>query len=93
LPAKLVLKAYPNPFNKYLKIILALPCESEVEISVFDISGKKVKSIVKGKLKAGYYAFKWNGNDYLGRKVGAGVYFVKVKAGHKKLVKKVLFMR
>jgi len=54
----------------------ALPKQADVDLSVFDLSGRKVATLVKGSLAARSYEYKWDG-----RGVGAGVYFVRLRVG------------
>ncbi|MGB3341488.1 MAG: T9SS type A sorting domain-containing protein [bacterium] len=69
---------WPNPFKTQTQIDYALPYLQKVTIKVYDISGRKVKTIITKKQKSGYYSELWRGDDDKGRKVAAGVYFVRI---------------
>lgn len=77
LPSALTLmKAWPNPFNPSTRIRFGLPCESDVELRVYDLSGNRVAELFQGQLKAGWHEMLWNADG-----VSSGVYFAKLNAG------------
>jgi len=69
-------KAYPNPFNPTTTINFGIPFESEVSISVYNLQGREVTSLINGNMDAGYHSIIWNADSY-----SSGVYFVKMVAG------------
>jgi hypothetical protein len=83
----------PNPFTKRVSMKYALPSRVSVKLVVFDITGRKVKTLVSGKQAPGYYAVSWDGVDDQGRQASAGVYFVNFDAGEFKAHKKVLLVK
>ena len=94
LPTKISLSQnVPNPFGSNTTISYALPEESVVEISVYNIRGQKVKAFEKGKVSAGNHSIIWNGKDDNDRRLGNGIYFYKMTTGKKELIKKMLLMR
>ncbi len=89
LPANFVLKQnYPNPFNPTTTIEFALPQSSEVELFVYDISGRIVAELARGRFEAGYHKFNFDGS-----KLSSGVYFIKLKAGEFVGVNKALLVK
>jgi hypothetical protein len=64
----------PNPFRRATSISYALPVESMVDLSIFDISGRLVRTLDKGVRMPGYYTVYWDGIDMQGRQAGPGVY-------------------
>lgn len=80
--ANLVTKAsltnVPNPFNPSTEIKLALPQTGRVEIRVYDVSGRLVRSFDLGEIQAGEHSTVWRGEDQNGREVVSGVYFSKL---------------
>ena len=66
-----MLSAYPNPFNPVTNIGFEIPAESMVEISIFDLKGQKVETLVNEVTSPGTYAINWNATY-----VASGVYFV-----------------
>lgn len=70
--------AYPNPFNPRTTISFELDKGQDVELSIFDIKGKKVKSIVHGYQSAGYHKYEWDGSDQQNNNCSSGVYFYRL---------------
>ena len=83
----------PNPFNASTKIEIAIPQECDVAISVFDVSGHLVNTLVSSRLPAGYYNFTWRGNDNSGHIVGSGLYFCKMHAGDFSAVRRMVIVK
>jgi len=77
IPGKFsMLSAYPNPFNPVTNIEFEIPEESMVQISIFDLKGQKVETLINNELTSpGAYSVRWNANN-----VSSGVYFVHFKA-------------
>ncbi len=71
---------YPNPFNPITTIRYDLPKQSHVSITVYDLLGRQVKSLVNQTQDAGSRSVIWDGTNYQGQQVGAGVYFYQVNA-------------
>ncbi len=66
---------YPNPFNPETKIEFDLPAKSFINLSVFDVNGKLIKTLVNGELSQGRYETQWNASDY-----PSGIYFCKLSS-------------
>ena len=71
---------YPNPFNPSTTIKYALPYSSNVELTIYDITGKVVKVFSESGQSAGYQNIVWNGNSQQGSQVSSGVYLYRFKA-------------
>ncbi|MBN1756138.1 T9SS type A sorting domain-containing protein [bacterium] len=83
----------PNPFNPSTSIEYALPVDCAIDLSVYDILGKKVKTIDAGEKPAGYYSATWKGRDNDNNPVASGLYFIKLEAGDFKEVVKVQLIK
>jgi hypothetical protein len=68
--------AYPNPFNSQLKITYSLVEASEVDLAVYDLSGKRVADLARGRLSSGVHTALFNGEGY-----SSGVYLIRLEAG------------
>ena len=68
----------PNPFNPSTEIALALPRRAEVELAIFDVSGRLVRRFPMGTMDAGEHRVTWRGDDQNGRPVVSGVYYARV---------------
>jgi hypothetical protein len=84
---------YPNPFNPSTQISFVLPTESKVELTIYDLLGRRVKRLISGRLEAGYHAATWDGTDEQGAAATSGVYFYLLKAGDFSHSRKMLLMK
>ncbi len=87
------LRAHPNPFRGRTSIRFQIPREQHVEIAVFDVSGRRVRSLVRGVLPASTYAESWDGLDDRGQRVAGGIYFVRMEAGELRTTRKTVLVR
>jgi uncharacterized repeat protein (TIGR01451 family) len=71
----------PNPFRDRVTIRFDLPVAGHADLAVFDVTGRRVRTVIRGRLDAGRYAPIWDGRDEHGSRVAAGVYFVRLRAG------------
>jgi sugar lactone lactonase YvrE len=71
----------PNPFRSMTRIGFDLPVAAHVELRVFDAEGRLVRKLVEGEVPAGTHEARWSGDDATGRRVRAGVYFYRLRAG------------
>lgn len=93
-PTQLALgAAWPNPTVSECAIPFALPRDAEVRIEVFDVGGRRVAELLRGRLPAGEHVARWAGRDNAGRPVGAGLYFVAMCVERKFLRSRVLVTR
>lgn len=72
---------YPNPFNPTTSIKYSIPQNAMVTLTIYNMLGQQVKSLVNVEQEAGFYTVQWNGmNDY-GVKVASGIYIYRISAG------------
>jgi hypothetical protein len=76
-----LLQNYPNPFNPGTTIRYNLPAPEFVRLSVFDLQGRLIHTLVESKMPAGRHEAQWDGRDAAGRAVPSGVYLLKIEAG------------
>jgi hypothetical protein len=67
--------AYPNPFNPYTNIRFELPHSAHVKMSIYDIRGRVVQSLINNTIKAGYHSIVWDARQF-----ASGVYFISLNA-------------
>jgi hypothetical protein len=84
---------YPNPFNPTTTIHYDLPLDSKVTITIYDVLGQKVATLVDGAQDAGYKSVVWDSRNDAGLTVPSGVYFYRMQAGSFSSVKKLLLLR
>jgi M6 family metalloprotease-like protein len=99
----------PNPFRNSISIVLGLPRlvsrgpgaswpdpeaeTSHIEMSVYSVSGRLVRTIERGEYAPGYYRFVWDGRNNAGEPVSAGVYFMTATAGSFVTSKKIVLVK
>ncbi len=77
IPKRFVLNEnYPNPFNPTTTLSFAIPVDSEVFLSVYNLQGREFTTLIDANMEAGYHSIVWDANSY-----ASGVYFVKMVAG------------
>jgi hypothetical protein len=93
-PKQLILYPnYPNPFNQSTVIRFDNNRAQTVSLEIFDITGRKVRTLSKGFLPAGSYRFNWNGKDASGADVPSGVYFYRAKTPTTVVTKRLIVLR
>jgi hypothetical protein len=81
----------PNPFNPATELSFTLDRAGAAELAVFDLAGRKVRTLQSGNLGAGPHTATWRGRDDAGRAVPAGAYFARLRAdGRERSVKLML---
>jgi hypothetical protein len=97
----------PNPFKNLMTIRYLVDQKQKVEVSIYDVSGRKVIQLLNRVLTPGNYSLTWNGKDYQGKALSSGIYFVRCRSDfqvttgqgletlptRKDIIKKVVFMR
>jgi len=84
---------YPNPFNPSTSINFTVPSLSDVNISVYDINGRLVNTLINNTLTAGTYDVVWNGNDMTGNSVSAGIYIYNLTSGETSITNKMILVK
>ena len=84
---------YPNPFNPNTTITFTLSERSPTKLSIYNLEGKLIRTLINGTLDEGYKQATWNGSDSHGNLVSSGVYFYRLKAGNQTLTKKMVLLK
>ncbi|MCK5051571.1 MAG: leucine-rich repeat domain-containing protein [Candidatus Cloacimonetes bacterium] len=84
--------AYPNPFNPTTTISFSIPEESKVELSISNIKGQRIITLLNDQLSVGQHSVIWDGRDYNNKRVSSGVYLYTLITGKKSLHKKMLLL-
>jgi hypothetical protein len=84
---------YPNPFNPITKMNYALPKRSRVIISVYNVLGQEVTTLLNKEQDYGYHTVTWNGTDRIGKQVASGVYFARLTTKNFSQTKKMLMLK
>jgi hypothetical protein len=94
IPVKPSLSACrPNPFRDRTQISYALPTSGNVNLRVYDVMGRTVRTLANGHQKAGSYSVTWDSKDSRGRQVARGVYFYRLDTPGFRSVKKAVVTR
>jgi len=83
----------PNPFSAATRIMLSNPRQQRLVVSIYDVAGRHVQTLLNAEAPPGRSWLSWNGHDAKGRKVGSGVYFCRLAAGNDKKVSRVVYVR
>ena len=84
---------YPNPFNPTTQIRYDLPDNEFVSINIYDVMGRKIKSLVSINQEAGYRSISWNATNDLGQPVSAGMYIYTIQAGEFRQTRKMVLLK
>ena len=84
---------YPNPFNPTTEIGYSIPEDAFVSITIYDVQGRSVKSLVNQNQGAGIYLTNWNAKNEQGVSVPAGMYFYTIQTEKFKDTKKMILLK
>ena len=84
---------YPNPFNPSTKVEYNIPVYSFVNITIYDILGRKIKTLVNEFQNAGRYIVNWDGCDDYGKRVASGIYFCKMNSENYSSIRKMNLLK
>jgi flagellar hook assembly protein FlgD len=88
---------YPNPFNPETTIQYNLENDSEVTVTIYNVKGQLVCTLVKASQEAGIHNITWNGKDSNNRNVSSGIYFSSLYASDEECdytnVKKIILLK
>jgi hypothetical protein len=94
LPSEPVLAgASPNPFSGETTIAYAIPSAQHVNLAIYDVAGRFVRSLESGGVAAGIHRVTWNGADDQKARVAPGVYFAKLNVGSEERVEKLVLLK
>jgi len=85
--------AYPNPFNPTTTLDYGLPEDALVNITIYDMMGRKVSTLVSSQQSAGYKSVQWNATNDAGSIVSAGLYMYMIQAGDFRQTKKMVLLK
>ena len=88
-----LLTNYPNPFNPMTSIRYEINAPGLVEIRIYDVTGREIRTLVSAQIDAGSYRVSWNGETSTGIKAAAGVYFYQLILNGSAETKKMLLIK
>jgi hypothetical protein len=84
---------YPNPFNPVTRINYGLPIQGNVNITIYDMIGRVVKTLINDQQTDGYKSVQWNAANNAGQPVSAGLYIYTIQAGEFRQTKKMVLLK
>ena len=94
LPERFTLhQNYPNPFNPVTNFDYDLPEDAMVNITVFDMMGKVVRTLVNDQQSAGYKTLQWNAMSNSGQPVSSGLYIYTIQTGEFSKTRKMILLK
>jgi glucose/arabinose dehydrogenase len=93
LPTSILLRNYPNPFNARTVIPYRLAEASDVELTIYDLTGRKIRTLVKGYQYPGDYRTTWDGRDHAEREIASGVYLYRLVTGTYEKTHRLVLMK
>ena len=84
---------YPNPFNPITSLRYALPEDGIVNITIYDMMGRRVKTLVNSSQTAGYKSIRWNATNDRNEPVSAGLYLYTIQAGEFRQTRKMVLLK
>jgi beta-glucanase (GH16 family) len=84
---------YPNPFNPVTSITYQIPFDADVNITIYDMNGRVIKTLLDGKQSAGHKSILWNAKDNKNELVSAGIYLYTIKAGNYRKTRKMVLIK
>ena len=84
---------FPNPFNPSTTIRYELPEDGLVNITIYDITGRHISTLVSSHQNAGYKSIQWNATNNKGQPVSAGLYLYTIQAGEFRQTKKMVLLK
>ena len=84
---------YPNPFNPTTQIRYDLPEDQFVTITIYDVMGRKIRSLVNINQTAGYHTIRWDARNDIGESISAGIYIYMIQATKFNKTRKLVFLK
>ena len=84
---------FPNPFNNSTVFRFAVSTQNDVVLSIYNLVGQPVATLVDGPYAAGLYTVRWDGRDDAGRSLASGVYLYLLKTESQITVRKLVLAR
>ena len=84
---------FPNPFNPSTEIRFDLPEAGNVNLSIYNLMGQKIRTLSSDVMTPGYHAIIWDGTNDMGNQVSTGMYFYAIQSSEFHATKKMLFLK
>jgi hypothetical protein len=92
-PRPFTLRVYPLPSSSTATIVVETPSAARLVLDVFDVAGRRIRSLYRGNVAAGSTPFTWDGLDNFARGASSGVYFVRAQSATVTTTAKIVLVR
>jgi flagellar hook assembly protein FlgD len=89
----LLMENYPNPFNSETMLRFSLSTRADVDLSIFNLAGQKIMTLIKDMREAGTYTMHWIGRDDSGREMSSGIYICRLRTGQQVAIQKLVLIK
>ncbi len=93
IPNSSNLNNYPNPFNPTTTINFSIQSNTEVELTIYNIKGQKIKTLADSNFEKGDHSVIWNGSDEAGNSASSGIYLYKLKTKDNQKTNRMLLLK
>ncbi|KQC06498.1 MAG: hypothetical protein APR54_01635 [Candidatus Cloacimonas sp. SDB] len=93
IPIPVLKNNYPNPFNPETTIEFSIPEDKLIELSIYNLKGQKVKTLLSEVIESGSHSVIWDGKDQHNKPVSSGIYFYNLSTGSSNLTKKMILIK
>jgi hypothetical protein len=94
IPSELALRQnYPNPFNPETVISFDLPARGQVDVTVYNLLGQQIVTLLQDNLEPGTHTVTWDGTDVSGKSVPSGIYFYRLQANQFSETRKMILLK
>ncbi len=88
-----LLGAYPNPFNSTITIEFYLPKRSKVVAEIYDLLGRRIKTLADEDYSQGEHLLRWDGSNENGFTVSSGIYYLKIGSKNNIITAKLILIK
>jgi len=85
--------SYPNPFQTQTTLNFGIPSPAAVKLGIFNVTGRRVATVIERDLPAGWRSATWDGRDSSGRPVASGTYFARLESAGRVEIRKIIVAR
>lgn len=88
-----LVSAYPNPMNPGIEIQFSIMNDAYVNLEIYDMLGRKLKTLIMGNLISGNHFYQWDGKDENRHPLSSGIYFFRLQSGDEVIQNKIMLLK
>jgi hypothetical protein len=93
VPRQLTATCWPNPFNPSTTIGFGMPTAGRVQLRIYDLRGRQVRTLLEDWRAAGWYEETWQGDDDRGQRVSSGIYLYVLQSNGQSVARKMALLK